>query len=144
MSTYDKSSRSKTWCLSRINALLKFVEQKLYDYAEEHFDQYEIEKIRKNAKDEFSFRYYLRPDIKSISNGLVTLDDLGPDAKEANSLIDELTRLCNYLDKGVNAMAAVEKALFPDGNMFDAIIEQTIGSVNTPIKKSPPKRRKNS
>ena len=108
MSSYDKSSRSKTWCLSRINALLKFVEQKLYDYAEEHFDQYEIEKIRKNAKDEFSFRYYLRPDIKSISNGLVTLDDLGPDAKEANSLIDELARLCNYLDKGVNAMAAVE------------------------------------
>ena len=56
MNSYDKSSRSKTWCLSRINALLKFVEQKLYDYAEEHFDQYEIEKIRKNAKDEFSFR----------------------------------------------------------------------------------------
>ena len=88
--------------------------------------------------------YYLRPDIKSISNGLVTLDDLGPDAKEANNLIDELARLCNYLDKGVNAMAAVEKALFPDGNMFDQIIEQTIGSVNTPIKKSPPKRRKSS
>lgn len=144
MSTINKSSRSKTWCISRINALLKFIEHKVYEYAEEHFDQYEIEKIRTKAKGEFSFHYYSCPNITYVSGGLFGPEDLGPDVKEAYDLIRELTKMYNHMDKGVNNMAAVEKALFPDGNMFDQVIEQTIGSVNMPIKKTPPKRRKNS
>lgn len=129
------STRSATWCTSRIKALLRFLEKKLYDYAEENFDQYEVEGIRRSSKGEFEFRYSMLPNIRTVSNKLICLEDLGPDAEEAYALLGELADMSAYMHRNITSMATTEKEIFSDdGDMFDKIIEKTIGTVVMPNK----------